>query len=301
MAERRDRDHRDLAVDGPCAEPAHGLEPVDAGQLEVHQHQVGRVLGGHQESFLARGRRHDVVPRRPEHVADELEVERVVLDHEDPRGRSWRPRIARLRGAPTPTRARAASRSSRLTGLSRYSAAPRASPGRARRRPRRRRSGCRRCPGPRAARAAPASRPAGETDVEHHGRGPQRLGESQRLDAVRGPLEAQAECPRGRQPSGPGTRGRRRRAAPSAAPIRRARTAPGRRPADGAGTAKPKVLPTPTSDSSQSRPPKSSMIRRVRVRPESRPFLARHASAALLEGLEDALTVLRRDHRPRCR
>ena len=58
------------------------------------------------------------------------------------------------------------------------------------------------------------------------------------------------------------------------------------------GTAKPKVLPTPTSLSSHIAPPSSSTIRRHRVSPSPVPSLAWRAAAALLEGLEDALLVL---------
>ena len=52
----------------------------------------------------------------------------------------------------------------------------------------------------------------------------------------------------------------------------------------------PKVLPTPTSLSTQIRPPCSSTIRFDSVRPSRCPRLRRRP-AALLEGLEDALLV----------
>ena len=60
------------------------------------------------------------------------------------------------------------------------------------------------------------------------------------------------------------------------------------------GTVNQNVLPAPTSLSTQISPPKSSTIRLDRVRPRPVPSLRRTA-AALLEGLEDAVAVVRGD------
>ena len=121
-----DRDDRDVGRQDARRAAAAASRAVDAGQLQVHQHQVGRQLGGHADALLAGGGRHHVVAGVLEHVAHQLEVERVVLDHEDPRARS-RGSSGR-RGHADPGTRRASSRSSRLTGLSRYAAAPSASP-----------------------------------------------------------------------------------------------------------------------------------------------------------------------------
>ena len=125
----RERRHRDDGTAGVVrgADPAQRLRPVDAGQLEVHQHQVGALLGGEPDAVLPGGRLDDAVARRAEHVADQLEVEGVVLDHEDRRPvrrcrvtgppRRGRPPTGRGRESETPAVRRAASRLSRRTGL----------------------------------------------------------------------------------------------------------------------------------------------------------------------------------------
>ena len=60
-----------------------------------------------------------------------------------------------------------------------------------------------------------------------------------------------------------------------------------------------KTLPLPTSESSVSRPPKSSTIRRQSVRPRPGALLLHRPAAALLERLEDQLLVLGRNPDPR--
>ena len=49
-------------VEDAVPQPAQRLCAVDPGQLEVDEHQVGRLLPGHVQAFLARRRLEHVVP-----------------------------------------------------------------------------------------------------------------------------------------------------------------------------------------------------------------------------------------------
>ena len=53
------------------------------GQLEVHQHQIRGILLGDAQTFLPGLRLDDVVAGEAEYVANQLEVQRIVLDDED--------------------------------------------------------------------------------------------------------------------------------------------------------------------------------------------------------------------------
>ena len=46
------------AVSGSAPEPPRRLDAVDAGQRDVHQHQVGQVCHGHRQGVLAACRLH---------------------------------------------------------------------------------------------------------------------------------------------------------------------------------------------------------------------------------------------------
>src|SRR6185436_9084173 len=64
---------------------AHDREAVHAGEVNVHQDQVGGRVGlaGDRQRFLAAGRLDDVVAALFEQVLDELHVHVVVFDDED--------------------------------------------------------------------------------------------------------------------------------------------------------------------------------------------------------------------------
>src|SRR5207342_2075721 len=60
-----------------------GLGAVDPRELQVHQDEVGSELGREPDAVLARGRLDHLVAGIGQHVANQLEVLGVVLDHED--------------------------------------------------------------------------------------------------------------------------------------------------------------------------------------------------------------------------
>src|SRR5215217_2159481 len=83
--ERRDRYDRQLPTPRMGPDPAHRLRPVDAWQLEVHEHEVEAAAGRHVDAFLPRGGDHHGEAGVLQHGADQLEVQRVALDDEDGR------------------------------------------------------------------------------------------------------------------------------------------------------------------------------------------------------------------------
>ena len=168
------------------SQPAQRLGSVDAGELEVHQHQIRRILLGDAQTLLPGLGLDDVVAGELEDVANQLEVQRIVLDDEDPARRhddseSWS-------GCQAPTLRSASTSSSRRTGLSRYASAPRA-------RPRDRSStteamttGMPAVAGVRLelGQYLPAVEPW-QPDVEHHGGRQHPADQLESLDAVAGP------------------------------------------------------------------------------------------------------------------
>ena len=65
--------------------PQH-LRPGDVGQMEIEQDQSGAVLRGHRQAQPALHRRQQLHPRPPgEHMLDQVDVRRVVLDVEHDR------------------------------------------------------------------------------------------------------------------------------------------------------------------------------------------------------------------------
>src|SRR5215211_3500043 len=117
--ERGDGDDGSGGGRGALPQLLEGLHAVDTGELEVQQHQIGRARTGEGEALLG-----GACLGRPEsvelqYIADELQVPFIVLDDED-----------QLVGhaASASQRTRASRTISRDTGLTRYSVAPRASP-----------------------------------------------------------------------------------------------------------------------------------------------------------------------------
>jgi len=77
---RRERDDRDARGFRIAANLLEGLDAVDARQLDVHQHQVGHVLLGELDAFLAGDGFQGLVALVLQHVARELHVLVVVFD-----------------------------------------------------------------------------------------------------------------------------------------------------------------------------------------------------------------------------
>ncbi len=74
----REHRHRRGALVRP--QPPERFDAVDVRQLDVHQHEVRPVLDGQLERLLAGGRPQRPVPRRRQHVAEQLHARLVVLD-----------------------------------------------------------------------------------------------------------------------------------------------------------------------------------------------------------------------------
>src|SRR5215471_12798684 len=68
-------------------ELADRLAPVHVRQAQVHEHEVGEVLGGQLECFPGRCRLDDLEAVCCEHVACELQVASVVVDDQHERCR----------------------------------------------------------------------------------------------------------------------------------------------------------------------------------------------------------------------
>ena len=62
-------------------------DAVEVRELDVHQHEIRRVLGCHVDRLAAGRRLERSVPRRDQDVAEQLHVLLVVLDDEDPLAR----------------------------------------------------------------------------------------------------------------------------------------------------------------------------------------------------------------------
>ena len=78
------------------------LDAVEVRELDVHQHEIGRVLRRYVDRLAARRRLERSVSGRDKGVAEQLHVQRVVLDHEDllARHRGRPPRQRKGEGAP---------------------------------------------------------------------------------------------------------------------------------------------------------------------------------------------------------
>ena len=70
---------------GPAAETVDHLQPVDAGQTEVEQHDVGMVAGGQIERLLACLGGVDVVAARLQVGGEGTADRRLVVDDEHTR------------------------------------------------------------------------------------------------------------------------------------------------------------------------------------------------------------------------
>src|SRR3954471_1914898 len=128
--ERSHRDHRDLAVLGLSDLPER-LGSVDARELQIHQDEVGALLVRQPHAVLPRRRLDHLIAGVGQYVPHQLQVLRVVLDHQDAvvahRHLASGP-VPVCAATGTPTAASAVSSSSRRTGLTRYAAAPNAAP-----------------------------------------------------------------------------------------------------------------------------------------------------------------------------
>ena len=259
----------------------------------------------------ARGARARRPPRRPrraatdqpsgrEHRLDEVEVERVVVDHHN--------------RSPVPARRRRSARARRAarrgsTGLTRYSAAPSANPA-----PRSSSidtitTGIAAVAGSRlsCAEQLPAVQPR-KQDVEDH----RRRASSRRASSSPSTPSRADGRPRSRRPPGRrGSRSAERRSSSTTSTVPRGRgsstgSADGRerrrrsRAPDGPGSRTRTCCRRRRSLSIHSRPPCSSTIRRDSVSPRPVPsVLAARRAAAALEGLEDPLALLLGDADPR--
>src|SRR5262249_2500972 len=78
--------HRDHGyARGPRARPqlAKCLHAIDAGQLEIHENEIGRLFGRQGDAVLARPGHPHVVARVLKHVPQQLEIPLVVLHDQD--------------------------------------------------------------------------------------------------------------------------------------------------------------------------------------------------------------------------
>ena len=88
----RDRHDRDLAHGRILgADHAHQFHPVDMGQLDIGDHEIGAEVARGVQRLAAVGDRARVVAVRVEEVAEQLDVQRIVLDNHDP-GQKRNPR-----------------------------------------------------------------------------------------------------------------------------------------------------------------------------------------------------------------
>ena len=78
-----ERDDRDARASRIGAQLPQRLDAVDAGQLDVHQHEVGLLLDRQAHALLAGHGLERVVALGLQHVARELHVLLVVLDDQD--------------------------------------------------------------------------------------------------------------------------------------------------------------------------------------------------------------------------
>ena len=69
-----------FAVAAIRAQHAERLDPVHAGKLDVHEHELGQLLGREHDAVLRRVASSVVVPLDLQHVAHELHVARIVFD-----------------------------------------------------------------------------------------------------------------------------------------------------------------------------------------------------------------------------
>ena len=80
----RQEDDRDLGQARLGADALAHLESVHLGHQHVEQDEVGRGGGHALERLLARGDRDDLKAKRPQHVAEHLDVRLLVVDHQNP-------------------------------------------------------------------------------------------------------------------------------------------------------------------------------------------------------------------------
>ena len=127
------RDDGHVWAERALAQPAQRLGSVDTRELEVHQHQIRGILVGDAQALLSGLSFEDVIARYLEHIANQLEIQRVVLDHEDAARRHSAPtwRSASTNSIPSPLVATDGGMDNRASPAG-ISGAPRAKSGRSR-------------------------------------------------------------------------------------------------------------------------------------------------------------------------
>jgi len=80
---RRQGDDREVAIFGLLLDYSRDGETVKPGQLNVHQDQVRTALFDHFECLGTRRCRFDLIVVRFQDVANQLQVERIVLNDQD--------------------------------------------------------------------------------------------------------------------------------------------------------------------------------------------------------------------------
>src|SRR5215475_456911 len=106
----RYRDHGYVRRPRVLTQPAKGLHAVHAGQLEIHQHEIGWLLDRQGDAVLGRPGHPHVVARILKHVPQQLEIPLVVLHdqdyvgHPDSEAGDWRLVLAQRRSPARPDR-----------------------------------------------------------------------------------------------------------------------------------------------------------------------------------------------------
>jgi hypothetical protein len=77
----RDRDDRDRSQGGIGLDLARGGVAIHDRQLDIHQNEIGRLLCDCRKRLLAVFGLRDFVVGRGEHIANDLAIIRLVLDH----------------------------------------------------------------------------------------------------------------------------------------------------------------------------------------------------------------------------
>ncbi len=76
-------EHRDPRRALVRPQPAEHVDAVEVRKLDVHEHEIGRMLRSQLDRLASRRRLERAVPRSDEDVADQLHVLLVVLHDED--------------------------------------------------------------------------------------------------------------------------------------------------------------------------------------------------------------------------
>ena len=76
-------EHRDGGGALVRAQPAQPLDAIDVRQLDIHEHEIGSMLGCQLHRPHAGRCFEGAVPPRLEDIPEQLHVLLVVLDHED--------------------------------------------------------------------------------------------------------------------------------------------------------------------------------------------------------------------------